>query len=371
MNISVYLFGDLSIGYTQYPNDYTHSIFKNFYQESLATTQLAIHRDNDLMYYGYIRKLDDNNYIGLCTVINGTIITQIDRLFTIYEEIIEIMVRNGYLIHFNDKGEIVSKVGKLYENREEIDLITSSLQISFNRLDQYSLKLPAVSYGTYKNSVKSFSIQDNYNDILKSSYTNGYTLIYKSKEYNTASINSYKGVIVNKNKKLAELQTECDKLRKQVSSLKNKQRNTLWVSIFAIAALILGVIVWTQVLFPSEVTKKDLGEYVYYGPMLNGEPNGIGVAIYHPNDSNKRLYYYGNFNNGLRQDTAAIMFYRDGSYFRGEMNDDHWNRGVMYYKSIHEHFEGSFDKNDNPQTGAWYECKKVQLILDGEPIKIR
>ena len=365
MNLSVYLFGDLGNGYTQYPNDYARTIFSNFYKKSLATTQVTIHRDGDLMYYGYIRKLENNNYIGLCTIINGKIISQIDRIFAIYEGVIELMVRNGYLIHYSDKGEIVSKIDKLYENREEIDLVTSSLQASFDRLEASSQMLPAVSYGTSKNSVKNFSIQDDEKEIVKSSYTNGYTFVYKSAGYNTAQMNSYRSVLVRKDKELAALQEEYYNLKKQVSSLKNKQRNTKWASIFAIIALILGVVVWTQVLFPSEVTKKDMGEYVYYGPMQSGEPSGTGVAIYHSNDSAGRLYYYGKFTNGQRIDDNAIMFYKDGSYFHGSMNEDKWFKGI-FFDIEKAHFIGEFEDN-KPWNGAWYKHIKEQTIINGKP----
>src|SRR5574344_1349353 len=183
MNISIYLFGDLNNGYTQYPDDYTKIIFKKLYQNSQATTQIAIHREGDLVYYGYIRKLDDNNFIGLCTVVNGKIITEIAPLFVIYEKIVETMVRNGYLIHFGTNGEITSKIGQLYENREEIDLIKQSLQLSFDQLERATQKLPPVSYSTVRDSVKCFSIEDDVEDIIKSSYTNGYTFVYKSKGY--------------------------------------------------------------------------------------------------------------------------------------------------------------------------------------------
>ena len=364
MNLSVYLFGDLSNGYTQYPTDYASSIFKVFFQNSQATTQITIHRDGDLMYYGYIRKLEDDCYIGLCTVINGKIITQIDSLFGLYESIIENMVKNGYLIHYSDRGDIVSKVGQLYENREEIDLITARIQTSFDRLDSTSRILPPVSYSTNKDSIKSFSIQDDENDIIKSSYTNGYTFIYKSKGYNTAQMDSYKGIIAKKEKELDELRIECNKLKHEVISLKNKQRNTLWVSIFAITAFVLGIIVWTQVLFPNEVTKKNMGEYMYYGPMENGEPNGIGVAIYHADDKDGRLYYYGNFTNGKRICDDAIMFYKDGSYFKGSMNEDKWYKG-LFFDVEKEHFIGEF-KNNNPWNGSWYKHVLEQTIVDGK-----
>ena len=364
MNLSVYLFGDLSSGYTQYPNDYTRTIFNTFNQHSRATTQLTIHRDGDLMYYGYIRKLEDSNYIGLCAIVNGKIITQIDYLFTVFERIIESMVRNGYLIHFNDKGEIVSKIGQLYENKEEIDLITSNLQAAFNRFEGSSRPLPPVSYSTSKDSIKNYSIQDAEDEIIKSTYTNGYTFVYKSKSYNTAQMNSYKGIISRKDNEISRLTTECAELKSAVAALKHKQRNTTWVAILGIVAVVLFGIVYVEVINPSEVTKKDMGEYVYYGPMESGEPNGVGVAIYHSNDKDGRLYYYGNFTYGKRIDDNAIMFYKDGSYFKGSMNEDKWFKG-LFFDVEKEHFIGEFKDND-PWSGNWYKHVLVQTIVNGQ-----
>lgn len=364
MNLSVYIFGDLSSGYTQYPNDYTKSIFEKFYQYSQATTQIAIHRDGDLMYYGYIRKMENHNYIGLCAVVNGKIITQVDSLFAVFEGVIESMVKNGYLIHYNGRGEIVSKLGQLYENREEIDLITSSIHAYLDRLESTSRKLPPVSYATSNDSVKNYSIQDNEDEVIKSSFTNGYTLVYKSKGFDTALMNSYKGVIARKNQEIVDLQSECAKLKGQVSSLKNKQRNTTWVAVLGFVAVVLFGIVYVKVINPSEVTKKDLGQYVYYGPMENGEPNGTGVAIYKADDHDGRLYYYGNFNNGQRIDDKAIMFYKDGSYFRGKMDNDSWRDGV-FYDVEDAHFKGTF-KNNKPWNGDWYKHTLAQSVHNGE-----
>ncbi len=364
MNISVYLFGEFSVGYSQYPNDYAKTIFEYFAKNAQATTQIAVHRESDLMYYGYIRKMESGEYLGLCVVLNGKYITQLDGLFAIYEQVIESMVRNGYLIHYGDNGVITSKVGQLYENREEIDLITSNLQAAFDRLEGSSMMLPAVNYGVAKDSVKSFSIQDNVHDIIKSSYTNGYTFIYKSKGYNTAQMNSYRGVIVKKDKRIQELQGECAELKREVSVLKNKQRNTKWVAMLSFVALVLFGIVYVKVINPSEVTKKDMGAYVYYGPMENGEPNGTGVAIYHNKDKDGRLYYYGNFTNGKRIDNNAIMFYKDGSYFKGSMNEDKWYKG-LFFDVEKAHFIGEF-KDNKPWNGEWYQHVKEQTIVNGE-----
>lgn len=194
MNLSVYLFGDLGSGYTQYPDDYTSTIFDTFYKNAQATTQIGIHREDNLMYYGYIRKLERNKYIGLCAVVNGKLVLQVNSLFSIFEEVIEFMVKKRYLIH-EYWGSISSTVDHLYENKEEIDLITSTIQTSFDRLEDISKELPPVSYSTSKDSVKSFSIQENQADIIISSYTNGYTLIYTSEGWNSVQADSYKDIL--------------------------------------------------------------------------------------------------------------------------------------------------------------------------------
>lgn len=360
MNVSVYIYGQLSSGYTQYPADYTQNIFSNFQKHSQSTTQITIHRNGDLMYYGYLRKLEENRYIGLCAVINGKAITEISKLFGIFESTIESMVRNGYLIRFNDRGDIVSKVGKINEFDEDVYLIKEKLQNAFDMMENSSVILPAVSYGTSKDSVKSYSIHDSNDEIIRSSYTNGYTIIYKSKGYNTALIDSFSSILSNKNQEIQNLVKNNNELKSKVTSMKLKQRNMTWVSVLTIIAIILGCIVWTQVLFPNEVTKKNMGDYVYYGPMANGEPNGVGVAIYHDDDKDGRLYYYGNFSSGKRIDDDAIMFYKDGSYFKGSMNEDQWYKG-LFFDVDKEHFIGEF-KDNEPYYGDWYKHVKVQSI---------
>lgn len=227
MNASVYLFGEFNSGYTQYPDDYTSEILGKFHMNSKSTTQLTIHRDGNLMYYGYIRILENNHYIGLCVVINSLILTRIDGLFSFFENTITGLVRKGHLIHFNEQGDIVTSIEKLYLNREEIDLITESLRAGFNRFDNCTQSLPPISYGTSKDSVRNFVVEDDLNDIIKSSYTNGYTFVYKSKGFNTAQLNSYKGVLARSNQekkdlldKLTQLQIEHAKTLRQKKQVK-------------------------------------------------------------------------------------------------------------------------------------------------------
>lgn len=365
MNNSVYIFGNLSKGYTQYPDEnFSAAIFQKFYTKVKATTQIAIHRDGNLMYYAYIRCIEQGKYIGLCVVLNNLMITKFEGIFSLYENVISNLAAKGHLIKFNEQGNLLPNTEKLYMNVEEIDLVTESLKAGFDSLISTATTLPPVNYSTSIESVKDFSIEDPEEDILKSSYNNGFTYIYKSKNFNTALLNSYKGVLSRVSKERDELKSKCVSLNSQLAKAKAQQRNMKWVSFLGAIILILGIIIWNKVLYPSEVTHYETGEFVYYGPLKNNMPHGIGVAIYPKDDSDGRKYYIGNFVNGERQDSAAILFYQDGDYYYGSMQGDKWDKGILYMNSDNSHFTGFF-KDNEPYSGKWYDHKELYKLVDG------
>ncbi|MDY3063196.1 MAG: hypothetical protein SOW56_04105 [Bacteroidaceae bacterium] len=241
MNASVYLFGRFNNGYTQYPNDYTSAIFGRFYEKSKSTTQIVIHRDNNMMYYGYIRKLEANDYIGFCVVLNGLLLTRIDSLFSLFENVFAECVIKGHLVYFNECGSVVSNVNKLYTNKEEIDLLTEDLRVGFNRLEGSITSLPSVRYSVSKDSVKEYVIDDDLAKIVTSSYTNGYTFIYKSRGYNTAYFNSYKGVLARTSKEKAELKERLYKLQTEYEKTLRKKKQFKVVLILFVVLICSGV----------------------------------------------------------------------------------------------------------------------------------
>ena len=192
MNISVYLFGNFGNGYSQYPYDYTSTLFEKFYSDCHAAKQLAIHREDDLMYYGYVCRMEENRYIGFCAVVNGYYITQIESLLDQYENLIDFMGKNDYLIHSDDKENITLLVEGLNNCNKEIDIITSKIQHVFNRLENSSHLLATTSNSSSKESIREFSLKDDKEDLLKSTYTNGYTFVskYKTKKIITAPNNN-------------------------------------------------------------------------------------------------------------------------------------------------------------------------------------
>ena len=218
MNSSVYIFGDLSSGYTQYPDEESSSsIFQKFHILAKAITQITIRRDGNLMYYAYIRKLEQDKYIGLCVLLNGVVLTQFDRLFSLFENVISNLVVRGYLIKYSENGNLVANTGHLYMNREEIDLITEALKAGLDNMQSTSMRLPPINYAVSRESVMEFAVEDAEKEIIKSSYTSGYTIVYKSKGFNTALMDSYQGV-------LSKLSNENDSLKKENKSLKDENK---------------------------------------------------------------------------------------------------------------------------------------------------
>ncbi len=241
MNVTSYLFGEFNNGYAQYPDDYTVGKFNNFYTNSKSATQIAIHREGNLMYYGYIRKLEQERYIGFCIVINGLMLTKLEGLFSLFENTISSLVTNGQLIHFNEQGSIITNVDRLYMNREEIDLLTQSFRAGFHQLKNFAKPLPAVSYSVSKDSVKNFSIEDDMEEIIKSSHTYGFTYIYKSKDFNTAQHNSYKGVLSRLNNEKIELAKRYDKLKIEHEETVRQKKQFRFVAILFLIVLGCGV----------------------------------------------------------------------------------------------------------------------------------
>lgn len=259
MNSSVYIFGNMSSGYTQYPDDYSKAIFTTFYKYSKATTQLTLHREGNLMYYGYIRKLEQNRYVGFCVVLNGLMLVKVDGLFNLFENVISNLVEKGSLICFNISGNIEPCVKMLYLSQEEIFLITEALKAGFNKMEGSSKKIPNVDFSVGKDSKQAYSIEDDYNEIVKSSYTNGFTLIYKSKDYNTAQLNSYQAILLKLNNENASLKKENDKLKAEKNKILQQKNRFRFVIILFVVAIVLGVGSYTlyESLGKAQIALKD------------------------------------------------------------------------------------------------------------------
>lgn len=247
MNISIYVFGNLTKGYTQYPEDYTETIFSKFLAHAKSPTQLVIHREGDLMYYGYVRKMEQGHSIGFCIVLNSLIVTDTQGLFSFFEGTVSYLITNGIIIQFGDNGDIVSQVDKFYLSSDDLNLVTSYLRNGFHTFEQSVQPLPVVSYGVSKDAVASYACDADAEVILKSCSTNGYTFIYKSEDFETERISSYKGVVKHLHDEKNKLAEDYQLLQQTYKiTLKQKRRYrfiTLLIVLVSACVVILLVLI--------------------------------------------------------------------------------------------------------------------------------
>lgn len=238
MNSSVYVFGNLAKGYTQYPTDSTVEIFQNEYIKSTSPAQIVVHRDGNLMYYSYILTFGDH-YLGFCTVNNGTAFVDFEKMFGIYESLIERLVESGFLIGLDEKGDIRPLSTELYLSSDELNFITDYLTEDFKKLS--TISLPSVDYSISRESTAHMSLADGNAAILQSTYSNSYTIVHKDEDWASEHVNSYRNVLKNLSAEKEQLATEVKELNSKLSKTEQQKKQFKWIGILGAAIVIVMI----------------------------------------------------------------------------------------------------------------------------------
>lgn len=368
----IYFFGTLPTGFSTYPQDHTKDIFSDFVSKSKNNVQIVLHRKDNLLHYGYVRKMSDKKYFGICLCID-CIFNDVAKLFVIFDDIYASMVQKGDILKLGNEKCIDWTLSDFVSEHIAIAEYSKQIIDTINLSETNTQPLPPANFSISINDTLDLSLEDGQSKIIDA--TKRYTKLYiVKKESEIERVNSFRAVINRKELEIKALKSTIKTTKKTNTELNNKlikakakQKNITWVAVLGIIVLIFGFILWNKVLFPSEVTHYETGEFVYYGPLKDGKPNGVGVAIYPANDKDGRKYYIGNFKKGERQDSTAILFYQDGDYYYGQMTGDKWVKGMLYMNSDNSHFVGTFQDN-NPYTGNWYDHKKLYRLSKGEKV---
>ena len=255
MNCSIYIFGEQSSGYVQFPEDTAANVLKTLYNNCKATTQIITHRDNNILYYCYIRKVSDNAYIGISIAVNGYYILQIKPLFTLFEKAIESLAERGIFIHFNDNGELTTQNNNINKDKEEINHFINYLRVEFEKLNNISKPLPPTDYTIAKDSIIELSLNDNKTSIIQAIYSHGFTYIYKESDYNTVRLNSYQSIlkrINEENTSLKKSNKELKEKNEEISRQKNKYQTVITLSVFIVCAIITICLLYNSITSKEE-----------------------------------------------------------------------------------------------------------------------
>lgn len=368
----IYFFGTLPTGFSTYPQDHTKDFFSDFVSKSKNNVQIVLHRKDNLLHYGYVRKLSDRKYFGICLCID-CIFNDVAKLFVIFDDVYASMVQKGDILKLGNEKCVDWALSDFVSEHIAIAEYSKQIIDTINLSETNTQLLPPANFSISINDTLDLSLEDGQSKIIDATkrYTNLYIV---KKESEIERVNSFCAVINRKDLEIKALKSTIKATKKANTELNNKlikakakQKNITWVAVLGMIVLIFGFVLWNKVLFPSEVTHYETGEFVYYGPIEDGKPNGVGVAIYPANDKDGRKYYIGNFKKGERQDSTAILFYQDGDYYYGQMTGDKWVKGMLYMNSDNSHFVGTFQDN-NPYTGNWYDHKKLYRLSKGEKV---
>lgn len=250
----VYLFGKLKGGnYTQYPDDGTSGVLGSLYPLAKAPTQIIIRRDGTFIYYCYIRKLPKEQYIGFCVMLNGTYIIEIKKLFPLFEKRIEEMCERGTILCYDESGNVVPVVSYFHEESEEASLLVESMGKTFKP----EKTLPPVDFSIGKDATNIFSVEDDLNDMVKSSYRFGYTCVYKQADYDTIRMNSYRSVLQRITDDNNSLKEANKKLQDEVAEVKRQKKQ--FKNVVILLLLVIGCGVGIYMLYNNlNATQSDL-----------------------------------------------------------------------------------------------------------------
>lgn len=241
VNSSIYIFGSFDNGYTQYPDNYAKGIYQNFFAQAKSKSQIVMHRDKELMYYGYVRKLDKSSqYIGFCVLLNGMMFSNISNLFAIFENAIAELVSRGDIIAFNEHGDIISTTSSLANQQQEISDIIAIIRNGIDGMESYTKSLPPVNYSISNTEQKVFAYSDHNDTIVNASCRYAYTYIAKDKGCDTASLSGYKGVIRKLHKEKDELSSEYSNLKNQYDKLNKQKKQYRNVIILCLLVVLCG-----------------------------------------------------------------------------------------------------------------------------------
>ncbi len=241
MNISVYVLEDLSVGYMQYPTDYTTPIFKESLKFATSASQIIVHRDGQMMYYIYVRELHNKQKFGLCVVVNGLLLADFEQMFEIFENTIETLLVSGSILHLTKEGHLETE-SSLISCQENVFFLSEKLKSDFSKLESSAVSLPSVNYAVSSSEMRKFSIAEDCGVILQASHTYGYTVIQKDEDFESEDLRSYRGI-------LSHLSKENKTLKESNAELHRKKENitkVMWLAVVLIILMLIGLFVYTQ-----------------------------------------------------------------------------------------------------------------------------
>lgn len=233
MNFDFYLLGTPN-GYDQYPLDDKVSLFQSFHETADADTQLTIYRKAALVYYVYskrLKTLGGDQFFGLSIVLNSVYVTNIAKVFAIFEQLCSNIVVRGKILRADASGKIDFVHSHFADDVSEIEALVKECrklvdENLHNDIQELPIERAAHTKATTVSLADTFDAQHLY-EWLKE-----YTTIHIPKEEDEN--NGYIDTIIT------NLYQENKDLKEQYQRLNSQKKQYKIVIILLLVLMLLG-----------------------------------------------------------------------------------------------------------------------------------
>ncbi len=346
MNFSFYIYGTPD-GYNQYPADNNSTLFQDFAQNNTTESQLTVCRKGHLVYYAYLRRLQEesNSYLGFCLTFNGVYCQNLQKLFALFDRVFDDVLMKGEFAVRIEKEKCTYLVSKFTDRPFEIERIKEFFKYELE--NNYNRYFAAISASfKFGNGKKTVSIKETNSDIL-------------------AAIAEYDCVHISNNEK---------SLFDQISLIIIKAPKWLWWVLAAAATIIVSLVLFIA-LSPEKIVEVEQEikytlpetnrQFTYTGEFKNDTiPHGKGVATF------GNHIYEGEFVDGKIEGTGKITYTRGnrtGDIMEGQFINNDLDSGVFISPSNRCKTEGIF-RNREIFDGVFVDTitQKISIYKNGQ-----
>ena len=161
----VYFYGTLPFGFSAYPSDHTRAYFEDFIKRSRNQLQIVVHREDNLLYYGYVRRINNNKFFGICICLD-CIYNNVNLLFYIFDEVYANMIKNGDVLKIDNQNGINWAIKNYTEETVALNEYKSLIINRLNINSSNTQKLPPVNFSISINDCLDISLETSNNEIL-------------------------------------------------------------------------------------------------------------------------------------------------------------------------------------------------------------
>lgn len=234
MNCSVYIYGCFREGYSQFPENSTAQLLQKEAKLAIHKTQIITHREGNLMYYNYIRRLSGDKanfpqFIGFCILANGVIFNDIKKLFSIFESTFEKVAYGNEIIGIDDTGQMIPMCSSLLSNRIRTQETQNYLCEQLKGIENDCEKLPSISYSIVNTTVHNCTFTSTNAELVDCCSRFPYVIIAKNESINSPGLAQY-------------LQRLSILYGKEQKKTHRSRKSIIWIVVFSLSFIITLIV---------------------------------------------------------------------------------------------------------------------------------